>query len=930
MADQEQDLLLKVTFTDDATQGLQRLRTTIRALSEDATKLRTNFEQLTSGPSAVATEKFKRTHVELTKEIKEFTKAALGGQQTILDYVGKWGLLGFAVGTGLSQLIKFSTEIRTTARLSADLGKSFGDVQNSIRSLQAVGVSLEKAQETVTNLTDAVVELGRVGSPSRFDFQKILGPQNLEWGDRAIAGMVNARTEMQRLKQVYETVHKMEEQRREDLQNSPQGRYMSPKAIDEDVAKFGRDLQRNILHVDPDVLQRAKESGFREPTAAENKRAEDQDVVAKRVEKQANRFGEELRRAGDELTVFADKYFQWTEAFDKWNREVLHGKSSFQDRFGNWPEGAAPGAGKPLRFSGSDDNDVWSQMRPSTNIEDVRDSSPLSQNTKELARLNDNIEKMLHPDDDKGGGAQRFFSGGRSPGGGVDPGGGVPGAPGGTPGTPGVSTGGGAPNGSAVGPGTGAGAGQTSPMPMHGVLGGPGAGFDLGARGLGQLGTMDKFGGFAKGGGDGAWGGPPGAGGAGGGAASYSSAATGTQGVARTVANEWRKAGMSEAGVAGLMANINEESRFDPTLRHADQPRWGGEAHFAHGLYQEGGQEWLNYEKWLGQNHPGADWRDPKHQSEFAAWNLKTNYPRVWDQMMKGSKEQAGAAYASGYLKPAAQYLNQRLNKFSRGVPGVEHYTGNPDSTPSGASPPTPYGGTPPGRGGYSGDPMSQFHGGSTSGVNRDLMQVVGGGIGAFKEANPDYDVIVTSGVRGGGQGFHTTGQAMDVQIVNKKTGEHLSNRGGDPTGLYKQLARYTYGYQMSQRPDLQKFEWGGAFGTQIPSGGPPDLMHFDLGGKRGRAFPENRIEKLGPLYPSGDMADVRKTIDAHSVHTTKVEGSGTLTANINAPRGTDVTLGGSGIFKKTQLNRQVSMEAARPGPGVGSAAAIPGAGSPL
>jgi hypothetical protein len=121
---------------------------------------------------------------------------------------------------------------------------------------------------------------------------------------------------------------------------------------------------------------------------------------------------------------------------------------------------------------------------------------------------------------------------------------------------------------------------------------------------------LNAFGGYSKaapGGGDSAFGGPPGGGGGGGAGASYSSSPTGTQGVARTVADEWRKAGMSEAGVAGLMANINEESRFDPTLRHADQPRWGGEAHFAHGLYQEGGQEWLNYEKWLGQNHPGAD-----------------------------------------------------------------------------------------------------------------------------------------------------------------------------------------------------------------------------------------------------------------------------------------------------------------------------------
>jgi hypothetical protein len=146
------------------------------------------------------------------------------------------------------------------------------------------------------------------------------------------------------------------------------------------------------------------------------------------------------------------------------------------------------------------------------------------------------------------------------------------------------------------------------------------------------------------------------------------------QQVAQIVANEWRDAGMSEAGIAGLLANIKEESSFNPTLRHPDQPRWGGEAHFAHGLYQEGGAEWLNYSKWLGQNHPGADWRDPKLQSEFAALNLKKNYPGVWSRMLHGSKEQAAAAYAAGYLKPAARYLSSRLHKFSHGVPGLHSY----------------------------------------------------------------------------------------------------------------------------------------------------------------------------------------------------------------------------------------------------------------
>lgn len=61
-----------------------------------------------------------------------------------------------------------------------------------------------------------------------------------------------------------------------------------------------------------------------------------------------------------------------------------------------------------------------------------------------------------------------------------------------------------------------------------------------------------------------------------------------------------------------------------------------------------------------------------------------------------------------------------------------------------------------------------------------------------------------------------------------------------------------------------------------------------------------------------------RMALDAHSVRTHKVEASGKLTANINAPKGTDVTLEGGGAFTKIEMNRQTQMEPARSGPAIG------------
>ncbi len=162
--------------------------------------------------------------------------------------------------------------------------------------------------------------------------------------------------------------------------------------------------------------------------------------------------------------------------------------------------------------------------------------------------------------------------------------------------------------------------------------------------------------------------------------------------VAATAAREWQSAGMSPTGTAGVLANIGEESAFDPTLRHPDQPHYGGEAHYAHGLYQEGGAEWNRYSAWLDKYHPGADWRDPQLQSRFAAVNLKENYPQVWERMNRArSREEAASLYASGYLKPAERYLASRLRGFSRrGVPPVEAFTGSaPAPAPTAALKPS-------------------------------------------------------------------------------------------------------------------------------------------------------------------------------------------------------------------------------------------------
>ena len=110
-----------------------------------------------------------------------------------------------------------------------------------------------------------------------------------------------------------------------------------------------------------------------------------------------------------------------------------------------------------------------------------------------------------------------------------------------------------------------------------------------------------------------------------------------TGGVRSTMEAVASRGGMSPNAIAGLQRNVYDESKFNPNLRVPDQPNFSGEAHYAHGLYQEGGDEWNNYVKWLDSNKPGSDWRDPKLRTQFVTERLqdpsRPDYNRTFANM---------------------------------------------------------------------------------------------------------------------------------------------------------------------------------------------------------------------------------------------------------------------------------------------------------
>lgn len=148
---------------------------------------------------------------------------------------------------------------------------------------------------------------------------------------------------------------------------------------------------------------------------------------------------------------------------------------------------------------------------------------------------------------------------------------------------------------------------------------------------------------------------------------------------AKVTAQQFRDAGLPESGVAGILGNVQQESNFNSRSRSPDQPRFSGEAHYAHGLYQEGGTEWNNYSAWLTKNYPGRSWTDPRLQNEFLIQNLQKNYPRVWSKLKDPnvSVEEKTLAFQSGYLKPAAWAANS-----SGRIANAKRFMANPPSAP--------------------------------------------------------------------------------------------------------------------------------------------------------------------------------------------------------------------------------------------------------
>jgi hypothetical protein len=95
------------------------------------------------------------------------------------------------------------------------------------------------------------------------------------------------------------------------------------------------------------------------------------------------------------------------------------------------------------------------------------------------------------------------------------------------------------------------------------------------------------------------------------------------------------------------------------------------------------------------------------------------------------------------------------------------------------------------------------------------------------------YDVVIYSGKREGDPRFHGKGQAIDINLVDPKTGRVLSNyQKPEDFAAFQSFANGMRAAQMASNPEAAKqLRWGGYFSGGKGKYGAFDLMHFDTGG---------------------------------------------------------------------------------------------------
>ena len=122
-------------------------------------------------------------------------------------------------------------------------------------------------------------------------------------------------------------------------------------------------------------------------------------------------------------------------------------------------------------------------------------------------------------------------------------------------------------------------------------------------------------------------------------------------------------------------------------------------------------------------------------------------------------------------------------------------------------------------------------------GVNPQFTKALKEYAQQYNASQDDYDLVVRSGRLGRPTGEHAHGNAIDINLIDRRNGERLTDyQTRDPVVFkaYQDNANQFHQFLEKNYPDLaQVHRWGGYFSGPAGFYGAQDIMHHDLGGSR-------------------------------------------------------------------------------------------------
>ncbi|MBO4221952.1 hypothetical protein [Bradyrhizobium neotropicale] len=902
MPTEQEELRLTVNLVDNASAGL--------------VKLREELQQIGGGATAQATEKFKREQIELNRVVKQFSTElgdsfkAFGSMRSALG-IGATavGAFGAEMVRQMNALKDYSDKIRGIGIAAREIGINPGVLRNLIDQFNQVGISSDDVVSSMGGIQGKIAELQRSGSEL---WSKMVGEAG-QVGSKAQASMnqflqqlTSARSEAEQLNMIRQAGENIYQNRLRDTGNQQE----AINARNQFWANLGYNSRLAELRQ------------VKELTEAEKKRQDDLAKAAKdyadALDKTKSTWSdivdisnkpmlENLKATLDYINPVLEKMRDFMEWWDLHDVKAPPGFSGLAEK-GPEPLPQNQGPQGWLRRFG----DWWSNA-PKTEEERkkaVEDNTKAQQESRDAIReLNERIKQgwptyqrqsftgegfgdggggLLQQATFRmpGGGAPMFGGGGGTWGGGGGPlaGGGGDGFGPGRASIPqreayGGGGGGDTPNGQTAGPGNGA-AGSTTPG--NGEMGAAAAlAFASQHLGEDEIRDQTKLSSFFR-------------------EQGIKINPATTAWCAAFVNANLEKAGVKGTGslAAGSFTNYGKGVTADQVqagdvgVVRGRSPRTGIEG--THVGFLTGNRRMRNGVlelEMLGGNQGGTasgkggvstQWRTA------SSLHLRhPNYPNLPNGQTAGPGTGAGAGdtpaqadgASAGGTGGGAEYLRQQR------APLTKQLEDNPQLKKELAA------------------VVSMEHEGDPTAVVESLYNrtTALNEMRAKKELPP---VSLSHMLKGGFYGPVNKGKLAGAVAALER----------DP----KRMAKLMGGIDAASTSNLLK----GA--TDQGSGNDPNVSwpggkivrqgetYNDWGG--GTGHEGNRQFRLRQQAAIAAAAD-RAQLDRSQVASTKVEGSGKISVDVNAPKGTKVDAQGGGLFKDVEVNRQTQMEPARRGP---------------